>query len=94
MDIQDIIQKGTPVMLVVSAQDLERFAKSILAKAEENHRANTQDVKGEEQKKMKKDTFPQRKFRNSSESVVPPSGHGTRMDYCAITSSARRTSML
>lgn len=50
MDIQDIIQKGTPVMLVVSAQDLERFAKSILAKAEENNRANTEDAKGEEPK--------------------------------------------
>ena len=33
MDIHDILQKGTPVMLVVSAQDLENFAKSILAKA-------------------------------------------------------------
>lgn len=50
MDIQDILQKGTSVMLVVSAQDLENFAKSILAKAEENHRANTQDVKGGGQK--------------------------------------------
>lgn len=50
MDIQDMIQKGAPIMLVVSAQDLENFAKSILAKAEENHRANTQDAKGEEPK--------------------------------------------
>lgn len=50
MDIQDILQKGTSVMLVVSAQDLERFAQSILAKAEENQRANTQDVNGGGQK--------------------------------------------
>ena len=50
MDIQDILQKGTSVMLVVSAQDLERFAQSILAKAEENQRANTQNAKGEEPK--------------------------------------------
>lgn len=34
MDIQDIIQTGTSVMLLVSPQDLEHFAESILAKAE------------------------------------------------------------